>query len=821
MFISRNSVFALVAFVALATAGRAQATIVHCIDPADGSGHTAVQQLDIALSNWQLDSTELYDIRIVKGTHVLSGDLQYLQGYSGNNGYGDLNLRGGYDPGCQTRTLLASNTILTGPVTYGFAISGVGNMLVEGLTFDHVSNYGLEFDAQALEARKIIVRNMNVGSGSGNALTLSGYDTLLFRDSLVYACTTNSPGITGTVVYVTATDTSAVIKHVTIANNSGDGLEIFTDTAPASVTDVIAWGNSGYDILAKKYADDSPNPKVSYSDYAVFSAGLDLDATNITTDPLFINPAAENFALKTMIAGWPKDSPAINKGTLSANCPSCVDLSGDPRYVGSRVDMGAYESVVDDRTNIVVTTTADNGSNSTPTTGSLRAAIKNANASAGASKITFGGSLTCPQTFFLAGPLPDITTQVTIDATTLAGWTPNTLPSYTSQFNANLCVYLDGAGTIPVGLHVPSSASSAQLSVTGLLMFGFSDAAIKLEGGDNHTITGNKFGGAFLIPNNDGVRITGSAGGTIVGGEEPSVVNLIGGATHAGIYVDNTTGGNALANNVIGFRPDGVANGNGTGIVISLSPKNIAQFNMIGNSADFGVQILGPSATGNIFQSNTIGAASAGNASGGVQIAFGAVSNTIGALGSSSYGGNAIYSNDGPGVWIPGGAFGGGTGNRVLANSMAANSGLAIDLNGLGPDANDVPALGAPDQDTGPDNLQNYPVITRYISTFNLIDEYKIDVTLASTPNTTFRIDFYSDVTCSGIGSPARGNGLEYLGHANLATGPAGAAAATVYLPLDDPSSQFISATATDPNGNTSEIGPCARNDQIFKNGFN
>ena len=117
--------------------------------------------------------------------------------------------------------------------------------------------------------------------------------------------------------------------------------------------------------------------------------------------------------------------------------------------------------------------------------------------------------------------------------------------------------------------------------------------------------------------------------------------------------------------------------------------------------------------------------------------------------------------------------------------------------------------------------MQNYPVITRYISTFNLIDEYKIDVTLASTPNTTFRIDFYSDVTCSGIGSPARGNGLEYLGHANLATGPAGYAAVTVYLPLDDPSAQFISATATDPNGNTSEIGPCARNDQIFKNGFN
>jgi hypothetical protein len=812
-------VFALVTIVALAITTKAQATIVTCIDPSDGSGRTAQQQLDIALSNWQIDSTQLYEIHIVQGTHVLSGSaFEYLQGFEDHNGYGDLNLRGGYAPGCQTRTLLASNTILTGPLTTYMSISGVGNMLVEGLTFDNTAEYGVTFVAKNLEVRKIIVRKVNVAAGSGNALTLNGNDSLLFRDSLVYGCTTDASAVDVTPA------TSTVVKHVTIANNTGNGLTIYTDTdTQASVTDVISWGNSGgYDIIALKYDVNAPNTKVSYSDYAVFSNGLDLDATDITTDPLFINTAAENFALKTMIAGWPKDSPAINTGTLSANCPSCADLSGNPRYVGSHVDMGAYESNVDDRTNIVVTTTADNGSNSAPTTGSLRAAIKNANAAPGASKITFGGSLTCPQTFFLAGQLPDITTDVTIDATTLAGWTPNTLPAYTGQFDANLCVYLDGAGTIPVGLHVPSSASSAQLSAIGLLMFGFSDAAIKFEGGANHTITGSQFGGAFLIPNNDGIRITGNSGRALVGGnEDTSVVNLFGGATHAGIYVDNSAGGSELSYNVIGFRPNGVANGNGTGIVLTESPNNFADSNTIGNSADFGVKILGPSASGNFIQHNSIGTASAGNAGGGVQISFGATGNTIGAQANSSYGGNAMYLNGGPGVWISGGVFGGGTGNRVLANSIAANTGLAIDLGGLGPDANDVPALGSPDQDTGPDNLQNYPVITRYISTFNLFAEYQIDVTLASTPNTTFRIDFYSDVTCTGSGSPSRGDALEYLGHAGLTTGPTGSGAVTVYMPLDDPGSKFISATATDPNGNTSEIGPCARDDQIFKNGFN
>jgi hypothetical protein len=56
---------------------------------------------------------------------------------------------------------------------------------------------------------------------------------------------------------------------------------------------------------------------------------------NFTNSPLFVNPTSSNFRLET-------NSPCINAGN-NAYQTNSVDLDGNPRLIGSFVDVGAYE----------------------------------------------------------------------------------------------------------------------------------------------------------------------------------------------------------------------------------------------------------------------------------------------------------------------------------------------------------------------------------------------------------------------------------------------------------------------------------------------
>src|SRR5207253_3227805 len=73
--------------------------------------------------------------------------------------------------------------------------------------------------------------------------------------------------------------------------------------------------------------------------------------------------------------------------------------------------------------------------------------------------------------------------------------------------------------------------------------------------------------------------------------------------------------------------------------------------------------------------------------------------------GTAAGAGNRIAFNSGNGVDFPANVA--STGNAVLGNELFSNGGLPIDLNDDGVTAND-----ACDADTGPNNLQNFPVIT-------------------------------------------------------------------------------------------------------------
>ena len=98
-----------------------------------------------------------------------------------------------------------------------------------------------------------------------------------------------------------------------------------------------------------------------------------------------------------------------------------------------------------------------------------------------------------------------------------------------------------------------------------------------------------------------------------------------------------------------------------------------------------------------------------------------------------------------------------------------------------------------------PNKFQNYPVLR----SVRLNSDTTIDGTLDSTPNTMFRIEFFAN---SEADVWAYGEGQVFLGALEVITDVNGIADFPWTIPQRLPLDHFITATATDPDGNTSEF---------------
>jgi parallel beta-helix repeat protein len=259
-----------------------------------------------------------------------------------------------------------------------------------------------------------------------------------------------------------------------------------------------------------------------------------------------------------------------------------------------------------------VTTTADSG------VGSLRQAIADANALAGADTISFAALGTGTHTISLSSALPSITDSVVID-----GWTA---VSY-SSIDAVPDIIINGNSTIGAdGFYV----SASNVTIRGLSIQRFDAAGIRLDSGSGAIIQGNWIGlnstGTALAETAgamaDGIQIR--SGNNTIGGTTLQTQNVIAGAQD-GIRLRNTTAtGNVIRGNIIGARPD---------------------------------------MTGGL-----------GNTDDGIDIGLGARDNTIGGSGPSE--GNTIVSSGGNGIELRSDA---GVNNRLSRNSVFASGGLGID----------------------------------------------------------------------------------------------------------------------------------------------
>ncbi|MBE7550870.1 MAG: tandem-95 repeat protein [Anaerolineales bacterium] len=209
---------------------------------------------------------------------------------------------------------------------------------------------------------------------------------------------------------------------------------------------------------------------------------------------------------------------------------------------------------------------------------------------------------------------------------------------------------------------------------------------------------------------------------------------------------------------------------------------------------------------GNVLECNAIGtdasgASGLGNTVAGVFISN-ASNNMIG--GTAAISGNLISGNGGAGIVISGTTA---TTNTIRFNTVFSNTGLGIDLGGDGVTPND-----AGDPDTGPNSLQNFPVLTGAFLDPDDPDggPTQIEGRLnSSTPNTQFTLEFFKNSTCD----PSNfGEGETFLGSTVVTTdenGDAlfvGANAFPVVPAL--PEDMFVTATATGPDG-TSEFSQC------------
>jgi len=301
------------------------------------------------------------------------------------------------------------------------------------------------------------------------------------------------------------------------------------------------------------------------------------------------------------------------------------------------------------------------------------------------------------------------------------------------------------------------------------------------------------------------IELDGSAnGGTdglVIAASDSTVRGLILHGFATGIRLDGT-GGNTIQGNYIGLDATGTnAPGNsGDGLYVT-SPRNLiggtvsALRNLISGNTGNGVHFDTTNAFNNLVRGNYFGLAidrssPLPNGQNGVLFSNGAAQNKIG--GTTNGAGNSIAYNGLNGVALDASA---GAGNSLRGNSIFSHSGLGIDLGVDGVTAND-PA----DADEGPNRLQNFPVLTDVRSVQGITS---IDGTLASAPLKAFQLEFFlNDAT----NSSGYGEGQVFLGSAVIGTDQDGNQTFTVPFALTATVDQFVTATATDFDGNSSEF---------------
>lgn len=672
------------------------------------------------------------------------------------------------------------------------------------------------------------ITNNQIAGNSGNGIFATGASGLAIQQNRIGLYSTGVPLIpNGTGIrLVDSANSSLELNQV--YGNTGDGLKLENSQGITSSDDLIARnGGDGVEITGNQSegadfsrssihtntglgidlggdgvtgndpgdGDSGPNglQNSPYIDAAVF------DKNQVEVTGLLDSTPGQTFRIR-IFANSECDVPGFGEGEISLGEVSVTSAGNGEAPVqavvapiplgkgkisavavspdGSVSEFGNCITATPAPPSFEVKSLADNGDGICDSTCTLRDAIIGSNQNPEPKTITFKVA----GTISLSSGLPSLSTPVTIDGTSAPGATAGSPTVELSGFNLTPVPGLNLAGPV---------------TVQGLKLTGFTQApAVRVTGNAAGTVLrGNQIGDSSgIVPRNQ-IGISVSSGGVTIGGTTPGDANVIVGSLTDNVLV---TGGSQIAilGNYIGTDPSNPAHqaSGQSGIRLTgpvpdmrIGGPEAGAGNVIAGILGWGIRMTG--AAGVSMENNKIGMRAdrspLGNGEGGMLLESG----TSGVESKA----DAIAFNNGPGIRVEGTS----TANDFAEASIHSNAGLGIDLRADGVSANDPL-----DADTGPNGMQNFPVLkSAQASGAGIRVEGEIDLPAAG----GVAIDFYASSACDPSG---HGEGKVFLGTLPRYFEQAGVNQFVLDLPLDDSSLRQITATATGVDG-TSEFSAC------------
>lgn len=384
---------------------------------------------------------------------------------------------------------------------------------------------------------------------------------------------------------------------------------------------------------------------------------------------------------------------------------------------------------------------------------------------------------------------------ITVDGYTQPGACANSL---SEGSDAIVLIQLDGGGPAYDGAGrleiISSNCVIRGLSITGFSGSDGSRVAVTIGNPFDAPDGASRIEGNFFGVEPDGVTLNGNDYGVLL---YSGLENVIGGSTPAtrNVFAGNRIGvsGNAIiTGNYFGTDPSGLKQGYGNGVGIASTANSI-----IGTSEPGTGNVITDNQTGisagqdTTIQGNLIGPQADGSPAFGNTTAI-RIRGRGNAVGGLEPGEDNVIAFNQTGVSVSS-LFDTPLDNSILSNSFYNNRALDIDL---GADAASPNDFG--DQDAGPNHLQNFPIIK---SVSHAQGQTIVSGGLNSAPSTSFLLQFFAN-------QPSNKPGQKFLGTQTVTTNSAGDSTFQFHFPVATAAGDFVTATATDSNGNTSEFFP-------------